>query len=210
MKKKFSRLKEMRNSLSLKEMEKLTGIPATTIDRAERGGADLKASVLVAYQTVFGVTTDYLLGLSDERTPPRAAGSNNSSASGAGAVNAPGGISGTVNIHNGGDAKPSIDELSEQIKALSAAFEAQAATLKEQGKETNNKIDFVKATVDKVVAPHYAEMDLARLAARLDEIEQNVLRMQNRSERRRECAYKGDIEEIKRRLPDAQSDGASR
>ena len=55
--------------MSLKEMEKLTGIPSTTIDRAEREGSDPKSELLLAYCSVFGVSADYLLGLTDDPTP---------------------------------------------------------------------------------------------------------------------------------------------
>lgn len=66
MKKKFPRIRELRKSLSLREMEKLVGVPATTIDRAERGDSDPKSELIIAYCTSFNVSADWLLGLSDQ------------------------------------------------------------------------------------------------------------------------------------------------
>ncbi len=64
------RVRSLRGSKSLKYMESFTGIPAATIERIEKGVTEAKVGHLKAYCRSCGVNADYLLGLSDDPTPP--------------------------------------------------------------------------------------------------------------------------------------------
>jgi hypothetical protein len=202
------RLRELRGANSQVVTAKAFSVAQPTYAGWEVGRSKPDAIEICAIACHYGVSTDYLLGLSDERNPPRAGSAstgNGASVNGGSIVSAVSG--GTVHIQNGGaDAAASA----EQLAALIIEFRAQAAALQKQISALGGKTDFVADTVNKVVVPRYAELDVSNLAARVDELEQNALRMQNRSERRRECAYKGDIEELKRRLPDAQNDATEK
>lgn len=61
------RLKELREdkNLSMQDLAKELGIGSSSICRWEKGQADIKGDELVIIANYFKVTTDYLLGLSD-------------------------------------------------------------------------------------------------------------------------------------------------
>ena len=83
-----SRLKEVRNSLSQNEFAKTLGIPQTSYSRYESGKNEPDYELLVAICRTFGVSADWLLGLTDERVPR--GGNPSVTASGVGAVAAGG------------------------------------------------------------------------------------------------------------------------
>ena len=59
------RVRSLRGKKSLKAMESITGIPAATIERIEKGLTEAKVGHVMAYHLSCGVSADYLLGLSD-------------------------------------------------------------------------------------------------------------------------------------------------
>ena len=62
------RLKQMRNGRSYQAFAKLTGLPATSLERWEKGLSDIKASQLRVLATVLSVSTDWLLGIENVPT----------------------------------------------------------------------------------------------------------------------------------------------
>lgn len=64
-----SRLKELRGSVSQKEIAKILDIPQQTYAGWELGNRQPKLEKLMALALHFAVSTDWLLGLTDERTP---------------------------------------------------------------------------------------------------------------------------------------------
>lgn len=62
------RLKEVRNQrkLTLDELSKRTGVDRSQLYRYEHGSSDTTSASLTALARELGVTTDYLVGLSDE------------------------------------------------------------------------------------------------------------------------------------------------
>ena len=123
MKKVYPRISELRNGLSLKEMQKKTGIPSTTIDRAERGDSDPKTELLLAYHRTFGVSVDWLLGLTDERMPH--VGSF-VTANGTGAVAAGRDAKTASECKRCAEKDATIARLSETVQSLSSAIAAMA------------------------------------------------------------------------------------
>ena len=65
------RLAELRNdrNLTQKEFGKLFGISRNTIHNYERGHTEPPHKVLVRFAQYFGVSTDYLMGITREPTP---------------------------------------------------------------------------------------------------------------------------------------------
>jgi len=61
------RIQELRqaNKYSREKLAELTGIGTTQIYRYEKGESDASGEVVSRLANVFGVTSDYLLGLSD-------------------------------------------------------------------------------------------------------------------------------------------------
>lgn len=58
--------------LTQKQLEQRSGVPQNTISRIEIGAAqEISTRTLIALAGALGVTTDYLLGLSETATPPR-------------------------------------------------------------------------------------------------------------------------------------------
>jgi len=64
-----ARLKELRNEKNLKQsdMGDFLGCTARNYQRLERGEINVPATTLVALADYFGVTTDYLLGRSEDK-----------------------------------------------------------------------------------------------------------------------------------------------
>ncbi len=62
------RIKEIRGSLSYKQFENKTGIPAATLERLEKIGADIKSGQIVKICITCGVTADWLLGIDGGKT----------------------------------------------------------------------------------------------------------------------------------------------
>ncbi len=64
-----ARLKELRNEKGLKQsdMGDFLGCTARNYQRLEHGEINVPATTLMALADYFGVTTDYLLGRSEER-----------------------------------------------------------------------------------------------------------------------------------------------
>lgn len=61
------RLKELRTeqNLSFEKLEKLTGLPHTSLCRWEKGLSDIPSDSLCVLSDFFKVSTDYLLGKED-------------------------------------------------------------------------------------------------------------------------------------------------
>lgn len=70
-----SRLDELKSSRKLmqKQVAEGAGIPLRTYRRYENGEREPSASIIVALAKFFGVSTDYLLGLSDSPTVAKGA-----------------------------------------------------------------------------------------------------------------------------------------
>lgn len=60
------RLKKMRNGQSYQAFAKTTGLPASSLERWEKGLSDIKASQLRVLAKVLSVSSDWLLGIDDE------------------------------------------------------------------------------------------------------------------------------------------------
>ena len=73
MKKLGTRLETLRGEKTQKEFSALCGIPLNTYTNWVRGICEPSASALVKLCTTFGVSSDWLLGLSDERAGGSAA-----------------------------------------------------------------------------------------------------------------------------------------
>lgn len=69
------RLTELKTSKNLmqKEIAEGSGVPLRTYQRYENGEREPSASIIVALAKFFGVSTDYLLGLSDSPTVAKGA-----------------------------------------------------------------------------------------------------------------------------------------
>ena len=67
------RLKRHRRRLGLKQLEvaEQTGIPNQVISRLEHGHQSLYVERLVALATTLNVSMDYLVGRTDDPTPPK-------------------------------------------------------------------------------------------------------------------------------------------
>ena len=65
-------LKRFRQSLKLsqRQLSEKIGVPYQSYQTYEYGTSVPSAKVIIKMATAFGVTTDYLLGLSDEPRPP--------------------------------------------------------------------------------------------------------------------------------------------
>lgn len=63
------RLLELRNSMSYKAFADKTGLDKTSLERWEKGTSDIKSDAIVKLCSACGVSADWLLGLSDNRTP---------------------------------------------------------------------------------------------------------------------------------------------
>ena len=59
------RLKKMRNGQSYQAFAKTTGLPASSLERWEKGLSDIKASQLRILAKVLSVSADWLLGIDD-------------------------------------------------------------------------------------------------------------------------------------------------
>lgn len=68
-----ARLKELRGNMSQEEFATRTGTKQTSYSCWERGEKDPSISVLYQISTTFGVSADWLLGLSDVREPTQGA-----------------------------------------------------------------------------------------------------------------------------------------
>lgn len=60
------RLKKMRNGQSYQAFAKSTGLPASSLERWEKGLSDIKASQLRILAKVLSVSSDWLLGIDDD------------------------------------------------------------------------------------------------------------------------------------------------
>ena len=56
----------MRNGQSYQAFAKTTGLPASSLERWEKGLSDIKASQLRVLAKVLSVSSDWLLGIDDE------------------------------------------------------------------------------------------------------------------------------------------------
>ncbi len=63
-----SRLKALRNGRSYQVFSKDVGLPATSLERWEKGQSDIKASQLRVLAKVLSVSADWLLGLKEEQS----------------------------------------------------------------------------------------------------------------------------------------------
>ena len=65
------RLKELRieNVLTIKKLSKLLNISATTLSKYEKTGSSIRSNTLFKLCILFNVRLDYILGLSDVKTP---------------------------------------------------------------------------------------------------------------------------------------------
>ena len=68
------RLRELRARYdwSLQELAERSGVHYVTIHRCEKGSTRITAPVVMALAKTLNVTTDYLLGMDVETTPPAA------------------------------------------------------------------------------------------------------------------------------------------
>lgn len=57
----------VRSGLTQKDLANEVGVSLTTVSRWEQGKGEPNASELVKMRKLFGCSTDYLLGLTDER-----------------------------------------------------------------------------------------------------------------------------------------------
>ena len=62
------RLKMLRNERSYQAFSKVVGLPATSLERWEKGQSDIKASQLRVLAKVLSVSVDWLLGITDEQS----------------------------------------------------------------------------------------------------------------------------------------------
>ena len=62
------KLKELRedHDLSQTQMGKILGITQRTVSYYEKGERTVPPEIIIAYSNYFNVTTDYILGLTDE------------------------------------------------------------------------------------------------------------------------------------------------
>lgn len=88
-----SRLKELRGSLSQKEMAKIIGIPQQTYAGWELGNRQPKLEIIGKIALQFAVSADWLLGLDDKSTSSRVTATGGSAA-------ASNGSPATVNAHS--------------------------------------------------------------------------------------------------------------
>ena len=67
----MNRISELRKEkkLNMSEMAKEMGLPYTTYVGYEKGERELKSKMLQKFADHFGVSTDYILGITDEKTP---------------------------------------------------------------------------------------------------------------------------------------------
>ena len=107
----IERSKELRNGRSFKQMELLTKIPASTIERVERGTNPPKFDMIYAYHVEFGVSFDWMFGISDDRNTSKG---NTASASGTHGV----AIASSGTVHNNQPDK----SLSERVSYLETMF----------------------------------------------------------------------------------------
>jgi len=77
-----TRLKEVRNSFSQNEFAKRLGIPQSSYSRYESGKNEPDYELLVSICRIFNVSSDWLLGLTDERTPRGGASHDNATNNG--------------------------------------------------------------------------------------------------------------------------------
>ena len=65
------RLRELRigNKLTINALSKLLNISAATLSKYEKTGSKIRLTTLFKLCTIFNVRLDYLLGLSDIKTP---------------------------------------------------------------------------------------------------------------------------------------------
>ena len=61
------RLRELRGDYSQNEFCGIIGVPQTSYSGWEKGGKSPSANVIIQISNAIGVSTDYLLGLSDDR-----------------------------------------------------------------------------------------------------------------------------------------------
>jgi len=73
---KYSRIKEMRNSLkySQKEVAKILKIAQNTLSQYETGERNISNDILAQIAVLYETSTDYLLGLTDEKKPYKRSG----------------------------------------------------------------------------------------------------------------------------------------
>lgn len=64
----YTRLKELRNGRSYQAFSRVVGLPATSLERWEKGQSDIKASQLCVLSKVLSVSVDWLLGITDEQS----------------------------------------------------------------------------------------------------------------------------------------------
>ena len=71
---KYERIRNMRvdRGLTQKQVAEYLNIKQNTYSQYENGQRQLPVDVLIRLAAYFGVSTDYILGLTDDPTPPRA------------------------------------------------------------------------------------------------------------------------------------------
>ena len=67
----YPRLRDLRedHDLSQKELAKIIGMSQTGYSKYETGENDIPTSILIALARFYNTSTDYILGLTSERTP---------------------------------------------------------------------------------------------------------------------------------------------
>jgi len=61
-----SRIQILRNGMTFKAFERVTGIPAATLQYIEKTNSDIKSGQIIKLCKCFGVTSDWLLGIDGE------------------------------------------------------------------------------------------------------------------------------------------------
>ena len=106
-----ARIRELMEDASQRDFSDKIGVKQTSLSRWLTAGQDPSASTIRLIATACNVSADWLLGLSDERTPPKG---NNASASGTHGV----AIASSGTIHNN---QPDLS-LSERVSTLETMF----------------------------------------------------------------------------------------
>lgn len=124
MKNTFSnRLKKLRGKLSQSDFAAKIGTKQTTYSSWERGNKEPSLEVVSQISTLFGVTTDYLLGLTDIPTAVAATGSVNVSGHSNNVANGHG--STVKTCHTADDNAEKLEALTARVKLLELAISQQ-------------------------------------------------------------------------------------
>lgn len=118
------RLKTVQGELSTTEFARRCGIPQQTMDNQIRGARRTSIEVVAAVARAFGVSADWLLGLTDERVPR--GGKPSVTASGAGAVAAGGSMK---NVRTAPQECPRCVDKDATIAAQAETIRMQAETI---------------------------------------------------------------------------------